>query len=140
MIRRVPSRQKNSLVHRERDLNLIKKLAALLVCGLVLSSGFVYAAREHFAALQLGYESENLRREKQHLLDDQHRLLLEREEAASPLKLEQAARHLGMQPVQPAQIAPAREQKSWPGNTSPADGPSATESSVAPTANSAGID
>src|SRR5713101_633387 len=130
MIRRVLSRQKNSVLHRERDHSLIRKLAALLVCGLVLSSGFVYAAREHFAALQLGYQSENLRRERQQLLEDQRRLLLEREEAASPLKLERAARRLGLQPVQPAQVGPAREQDSSPKNTSPAVGPTTTDSSV----------
>ena len=135
MIRRVPSRQKNSLIHRERDRNLIQKLAALLVCGLVLSSGFVYAAREHFAALQLGYQSEKLRGERQQLLEDQRRLLLEREEAASPLKLERAARRLGMQAVQPAQIGPARES---PKNTSPAVGPATTDSSVL-TTNRAGL-
>src|SRR5881296_256815 len=116
MIRRVPSRQRNSLIHRERDRGLIRKLVALLVCGLVLSSGFVYAAREHFAALQLGYQSENLRRERQQLLEDQRRLLLEREEAASPLKLERAARRLGMQSVQPAQVGPALEQNPSPKN------------------------
>ena|SRR2546422_6566437 len=137
MIRRVPSRQKNSLVRRERDQGLIRKLAALLICGLVLSSGFVYAAREHFAALQLGYQSENLRRERQQLLEDQRRLFLEREEVASPVKLERAARRLGMQAVQPAQIGPAREQETSPKKNSPTR---PTTDSSAPTTNSTGLD
>ena len=139
MIRRVPSRQKNLIVHRERDHQAIRKLAALLVCGLVLSSGFVYAAREHFAALQLGYQSEDLRRERQRLIEDQHRLLLEREEAASPQKLERAARRLGMQPVQPAQVGPSTEQKVSPESTSPLARP-ATANSSASTGNSTGTD
>ena len=96
MIRRVPSRQKNSLVHRERDRTVLNMLAALLLCGLILTSGFVYAARQHFAALQFGYQSESLRRERQRLIEDQRRLLLEREAAASPARLEHAARQLGM--------------------------------------------
>ena len=139
MIRRIPSKQKNLFVHRERDRQLVKKLIALLCCGLFLSSGFVYAAREHFAALQLGYQGESLRRERQQLLEDQRRLLLEREEAASPVKLEQAARRLGMQPVQPSQVGPAREQKVLSNAPSPANKPAIANSS-APTTISTGLD
>jgi cell division protein FtsL len=139
MIRRVPSKQRNSLIHRERDRSLIKKLVGLLVCGLVLSSGFVYAARQHFAALQLGYDSENLRRERQQLLEEQHRLLLDREEAASPVKLERAARQLGMQPVSPSQVMPARQRSSFPDHNSKPTGP-VNGNSVAAPANGAGLD
>ena len=139
MIRRVPSKQRNSLIHRERDRGLIRKLVALLVCGLVISSGFVYAARQHFAALQLGYESENLRRERQQLLEEQRRLLLDREEAASPVKLERAARQLGMQPVSPSQVAPAREHSPSAKEESKPSGPATSSSTAAPTTG-AGLD
>jgi cell division protein FtsL len=137
MIRRLPVRQKNSLVHRERDHGLLNKLAALLLCGLVLASGFLYAARQHFAALEFGYQSEGLRRERQKLLEDQRRLLLEREEAASPGRLERAARRIGMQQVQPAQIGTPKEKKPLVEQSSPVAGP-ATINSSAPAANSAG--
>lgn len=76
----------------------------LLFCGLVLASGFVFAAGQHFAAVRYGYRSETLRRERAQLLEDQRRLLLAREEAASPTYLETAAREIGMQPLQPAQV------------------------------------
>ena len=137
MIRRLPVRQKNSLVHRERDRGLLNRLAALLLCGLILASGFLYAARQHFAALEFGYQSEGLRRDRQKLLEDQRRLLLEREEAASPARLERAARQIGMQQVQPAQISTPKEKKPLAQQSSPAVGPAITNSS-APAANSAG--
>jgi cell division protein FtsL len=80
----------------------------LLLCGLALASGFVYAGVQHFAALKLGYETENLRKVRSQLTEDQRRFVLEREAAASPARLERAARQLGMQPMQAAQIDPLK--------------------------------
>jgi len=79
-----------------------------LLCGLVLAGGFLYAGGLHFAALRFGYQTETLRREREHLIEEQRRFLLEREEAASPVRLERAARQLGMQPMQPNQMDPLR--------------------------------
>jgi hypothetical protein len=42
------------------------------------------------------------------LAEDHRRVLLEREEAASPARLERAARQIGMQPMQAAQIDPLK--------------------------------
>jgi len=109
MIRRVPSKHRNAPVTREKDIEAFLRLALLLVVGLGLTCGFVYAGRQHFAALRYGYETENLRREREQLAEQQRRLILQREEAASPVKLEQAAKRLGMQPLQAAQIDPLRQ-------------------------------
>jgi len=84
----------------------------LLFCGLVLTGGFLFAARQHFAAIQYGYKNEELRREHQRLEAEQKRLLLEKEEASSPLRLEPAAREIGLRPVQPGQIVAKKESKS----------------------------
>ena len=109
MIRRIPSTQRNRAIVRESDRDAFLRLALLLVFGLGLASGFVYAGRQHFAALKLGYETENLRRERDQLADEQRRLLLQREEAASPVRLERAAKQLGMQALQPGQVDPLRQ-------------------------------
>jgi len=109
MIRRVPAKHRNARIARERDTEAFLRLALLLVVGLGLTSGFVYAGRQHFAALRYGYETENLRRERAQLTEQQRRLILQREEASSPVKLEQAAKRLGMQPLQAAQIDPLRQ-------------------------------
>lgn len=137
MIRRLPAKQKNLAIRRERDRSLPKKLAALLLCGLVLASGFLYAARQHFRALDLGYQSENLRSERKRLLEDQNRLLLLREQAAAPARLEREARRIGLQAVQPGQVAAPMETKSVPERNAPAAAPATNNSSVRP-ANNAG--
>lgn len=109
MIRRVPSKQRNTLVKRERDPRALTRLALLLLCGLFLAGGFIYAGGQHFAALRLGYNTEKLRTTLNAAREDQRRLLFEREAAASPARLERAARKLGMQPMQPAQIDPLKQ-------------------------------
>jgi cell division protein FtsL len=83
-------------------------LGLLLVCGLTLAGGFVYAGEQHFAALKLGYETENLRKVRNDLAAEQHRFQLAHDAAVSPARLEQAARQLGMQPMQAAQIDPLK--------------------------------
>ncbi len=107
-MRRLPPNQKNYAVLRERDMRALFRLALLLGCGLVLAGGFVYAAGQHFAAVQYGYKSEELRREQAQLLEEQRRLMLERERASTPGHLEEAARGIGMKPLEPAQINPAK--------------------------------
>jgi cell division protein FtsL len=109
MIRRVPAKHRNARIAREKDTEAFLRLGLLLVVGLGLACGFVYAGRQHFTALRYGYETETLRRERDQLSEQQRRLILQREEAASPLKLEQAAKRLGMQPLQAAQIDPLRQ-------------------------------
>jgi cell division protein FtsL len=95
-------------VARERDRGAFLRLGLLLLCGLILAGGFLYAGVQHFAALKLGYQTQNLRKVRDSLAEDQRRFLLEREAAASPARLELAARHLGMQPMQAAQIDPLK--------------------------------
>ncbi len=121
MVRRIPSRQRNARIARERDRGAILRLGMLLLCGLTLAGGFVYAGGQHFGALRLGYETENLRKVRNELAAEQQRFLLEREAAASPARLERAARQLGMQPMQAAQIDPLkRTGKSSADQNSPA--------------------
>jgi len=109
-MRRVPSRHRNAPVARERDRGALKRFSFLLACGLILAGGFVYAGGQHFAALRLGYQTEKLRSVLTEAREEQRRLTVEKEMAASQARLERAARQLGMQPMQPAQIDPLRQQ------------------------------
>ncbi len=109
MVRRIPSRQRNARVARERVRGAFLRLGLLLLCGLILTGGFLYAGVQHFAALKLGYQTQNLRKIRESLAEDQRRFLLEREAAASPARLELAARHIGMQPMQASQIDPLKK-------------------------------
>jgi cell division protein FtsL len=134
MVRRIPSRQRNAPVTRERDQGAIARLGLLLLCGIILAGGFVYAGIQHFAALKLGYQTENLRRVRDHLAEDQRRFLLEREAAASPARLERAARQLGMQAMQSAQIDPlGRSRKASAEKAAPAPGPASVAQAEAQT-------
>ncbi|MBA3767757.1 MAG: hypothetical protein H0W99_12380 [Acidobacteria bacterium] len=107
-MKRLPLNQPNHTVHRERDRSALVRLGLLLLCGFVLTCGFVYAAGQHFAAVRYGYKTEELRRERGRLLEEQRRLVLMREQATTPARLEQAARGIGMQQAQPGQIGIAR--------------------------------
>jgi len=123
MVRRIPSRQRNAPITRERDQGAFARFGLLLFCGMLLAGGFVYAGIQHFAALKLGYQTENLRRVRDHLAEDQRRFLLERETAASPARLERAARQLGLQAMQSAQIDPlGRSRKASTEKTAAAPG------------------
>jgi cell division protein FtsL len=101
---RIPQTQQNRRVLRERDVTALSRLALLLFCGVVLAAGFVLAAQQHFAAVQYGYQNENLRREREHLLAERQRLILERERVSSPERLEPAARQIGLRPATSKQI------------------------------------
>lgn len=103
-MKRVPSKQRNSRINHDRDPSALVRLALLLFCGLVLASGFVFAARQHFAAVQYGYQSEGLRRERDRLLQEQQHLMLEKEQAFAPARLESEARELGLRPVAAIQL------------------------------------
>jgi hypothetical protein len=108
-MRRLPLNQPNSIIHREQDNRALTRLIVLLACGLVLSGGFVLAARQHFAAVHYGYRSEELRRERARLLEQRAALLLAREQAVTPSHLETAARQIGMQPASASQINGAQK-------------------------------
>ena len=103
-MRRVPSTQQNSKIHRDRDVRALSRLGLLLFCGLVLASGFVFAAQQHFAAVTYGYKSEQLRRERERLLEEKQHLLLQKEQAFAPARLAKQARKLGLKPLVASQV------------------------------------
>jgi len=98
-MKRVPSKQNNATIHRDRDASALSRLALLLFCGLLLASGFVFAARQHFAAVQYGYRSESLRQERARLLEEQQLLLLQKQQAYAPARLQSEGIGLGLKPL-----------------------------------------
>jgi cell division protein FtsL len=106
-MRRLPQQYPNPHVRRARDPRAARRQALLLAGCLVVACGFVYAVRQQILAVDYGYQTEALRREREELLDEQRRLLLAVEESSSPARLEEAGRELGMQPARAAQIEAA---------------------------------
>ena len=109
-MRRVPQSYPNTRVRRTADPRAPRRQKLLLAGCLVLACGFVFAVSRQIMAVEYGYKTEALRREREQLLDEQRRLLLAVEENSSPAQLEQAARGLGMQPATAAQIETAAHE------------------------------
>ncbi len=104
-MKRLPASQLNTNIKRERDLRALSRLGLLLFSGAILAGGFVFAAKQHFAAVKYGYTSEQLRKEREQLLRENQQLSLEKEQVSSPARLESAARALGLKPLQARQVA-----------------------------------
>jgi cell division protein FtsL len=92
----------------------VKRFSSLLAAAAILAIGFLYAGHQHFAALRLGYETEKMRNALTDASEEQRRLTVQKEMAASPARLEQAARQLGMQPIQASQLDPLRRPAEIP--------------------------
>ena len=111
-MRRIPSQHRNSEVHRDRDVRALSRLALLLICGLVLASGFVFAAQQHFTAIDYGYKSEGLRRERERLLEEKQHLMLKKEQAFAPARLAVQAKELGLKPLMASQLGTESQRAS----------------------------
>lgn len=103
-MRRMPQQYANPHLRRERDPRALRRQVCLLVSCLMLATGFVLAVRQQIVAVEYGYKTEALRRERENLLDEQRRLKLALEQSSSPAQLESAARQMGLQPARAAQI------------------------------------
>ena len=118
-MKRVPSKQRNATIHRDRDSRALSRLALVLFCGLVLASGFLFAARQHFAAVQYGYKTESLRHERAKLLEERQQLLLKKEQAYAPARLQSKGLGLGLKPLLASQLTQKASGRSQP-QTAPA--------------------
>ena len=87
----------NEPVVRPVSARVLGWLAAIGVAGALLSCGFVLSARQHFEAISVGYESEELRRQSAQLEERLRQLELEYARASSPGEIERRARKLGLE-------------------------------------------
>lgn len=87
----------NDPVARPVSTRVIGWLAAIGVAGALLSCGFIISARQHFEAISIGYQSEQLRRQSVQLEERLRQLELEYARASSPLEIERRAQKLGLE-------------------------------------------
>ena len=87
----------NVPVARPVNSRVMGWLAAIVVAGALLSFGFVISARQHFAAVSVGYESEEFRRQAAQLEERLRQLELEYSRASSPVEIERRAQKLGLE-------------------------------------------
>jgi hypothetical protein len=71
-------------------------LTVIAVAGALVSCAFVMAARQHFQAISIGYQTEELRKQSSQLDERLRQLELEYSKAASPFEIEKRASQLGL--------------------------------------------
>jgi hypothetical protein len=69
---------------------------ALFGCGLILISGFFFAARQHFASMDYGIKNSRLRKQIDDLKAEKQRLLFARELSLSPNEIKRSAERAGL--------------------------------------------
>lgn len=87
----------NRPVARPVSRRVLAWLSIVVVAGALLASGFIISARQHFEAISLGYQSEELRRQSTQLDEKLRQLELEYARAASPVEIEKRAQKLGLE-------------------------------------------
>jgi hypothetical protein len=91
------AQNKTGKVKREIDPIPRRYCLLTLAFGFIIVAGFLFAARQHFGAINLGIENSELRKQRDELSTEQRRLKISREIAYSPLELEKAALKIGLQ-------------------------------------------
>lgn len=66
-----------------------------LVCGLLLITGFFFAARQHFSSIDYSIKNSRLRKQLNELESDKRRLTLAKEIALSPAEIKKVAKKIG---------------------------------------------
>ena len=92
----------------------------ILVCGLMLVSGFFFAGRQHFSSIDYGMKNSRLRKQIDELRAEKRRLLLAREISLSPAEIKKAAKKAGftdqpeVQPELAKMVGPTTKDKAIP--------------------------
>ena len=93
-----PDKQiENAPVARPVSRRVLAWLGIVVVAGALLASGFIISARQHFEAISLGYQSEELRRQSTQLDEKLRQLELEYARAASPVEIDKRAEKIGLE-------------------------------------------
>lgn len=66
-----------------------------LLCGLLLITGFFFAAQQHFSSIDFSIKNSRLRRQLDELEADKRRLVLAKEIALSPAEIKKVAKKIG---------------------------------------------
>ena len=97
-----PDKQiQNARVARPVSGRVIAWLMIIAIAGALVSGGFVISAGQHFEAVQLGYKSEELRREAMELDEKLRQLELQYARASSPVEIEKRAQKIGLERPKP---------------------------------------
>lgn len=95
--RNLNPQKKINHIKRDRDPIPWRYCLLTLVCGLILATGFFWAATQHFSAMDLSMKNAKLRDQKQSLEDEARRLYLSKQSLVSFDQVKKAAQKYGLQ-------------------------------------------
>ncbi|MBK7393628.1 MAG: hypothetical protein IPI64_10070 [Chloracidobacterium sp.] len=106
-------------IQRKSEQKRGRTYALILVCGLLVVSGFFFAGRQHFSSMDYGMKNSRLRKQIDDLESEKRRLLLAREISSSPLEIKKAAKKVGfgeptIDQTQMAQLTSVTKDKAVP--------------------------
>jgi hypothetical protein len=119
MKRNIPVKPARPQARRRKNQPVrLRTYTLMFVCGLLLVSGFFFAARQHFASMDYGMKNSRLRKQVEELEAEKRRLLLAREVSLSPGEIKRAAKKTGLADpaaaAMTAQVASATKEKAAP--------------------------
>ncbi len=92
----VHKRIKNAPIKRRHPRIKLGWLYFSIILASIIAYGFISAARYHFQAVDLGYQSEELKRQRTQLELSQRKLTLELARRTAPQKLDLRAQQQGL--------------------------------------------
>jgi len=90
-----PRHASPSAVYVERSSTTLLYILLTIACAAFLATGFFFAARQHFAAMDLGMKNSNLRKQIEEMEAQNRQLLLAREIVRSPAEMRRVAMNKG---------------------------------------------
>lgn len=119
MKKRIQTKGKRRSDSNGTGSNRLVTTSVMLVCGLLLVSGFFFAARQHFSSMDYGMKNSHLRKQIDELQAEKRRLLFAREVSLSPAEIKKAAKKTGMMDsadstAEVAQVAASTKEKALP--------------------------
>lgn len=89
----------------ERNTSTLLYVLLTIACAAFLATGFFFAARQHFAAMDLGMKNSTLRKQIEEMEGQKRQLVLAREIVRSPAEMQRIASNKGFRQRE-AMIAP----------------------------------
>jgi hypothetical protein len=87
----------NARVRQPISARVFGWLTVVAIAGAIIAAGFVISARQHFEAVKIGYQSEELRRQSSQLEEERIKLQSELDRVSSEIQVEQRAKSMGLQ-------------------------------------------
>lgn len=90
-----------SAISAERSSSTLLYILLTIACAAFLATGFFFAARQHFAAMDLGMKNSKLRKQIEEMEAQKRQLVLAREVVRSPAEMQRIAANKGFRQHEP---------------------------------------